>query len=55
MLAKFWGPQTGASVEEQRAEIGSAGLDVERLEGEGRLRFVAEEKDDGYLEALRRF
>jgi excisionase family DNA binding protein len=54
MLAKFYGPETGASVEELRAEWRGAGLDVEHLEGEGRLRFVAEEEDDHQLEALRR-
>ena len=45
-LAKFCGPETGASVEELRVELGDAGLDVERLEGEGRLRFVVEENED---------
>ena len=55
-LAKFCGPETGASVEEQRAELGDAGLAVERLEGEGRLRFVVEEneEDDGHGGALLR-
>jgi len=55
MLAKFCGPESGASVEELRTEWVRAGLDVERLEGEGRLRFVAEEKDDDHLEVLRRY
>src|SRR5918997_305317 len=55
MLAKFCGPETGASVEELRAEWREAGLAVEHLEGEGRLRFVAEEEDDLRLETLRRF
>jgi len=53
-LVKFHGPETGASIEELRAELEERGLEVERLEGEGRLRFV--EKDDAdHLEALRRF
>ncbi len=54
-LAKFCGPESGASVEELRAELGRVGLDVERLEGEGRLRFVAKEKDEDHVQALRRF
>jgi excisionase family DNA binding protein len=54
-LAKFCGPESGASVEEHRAELGSAGLDVERLQGEGHLRFVAKEKDDDHVEVLRRY
>ena len=55
MLAKFCGPESGASVEELRTELLDAGLDVERLEGEGRLRFVAEEEDDPQTEVLRRY
>jgi hypothetical protein len=55
MLTKFCGPESGVSVEEHRAELGGAGLDVERLEGEGRLRFVAKEKDEDHAEALRRY
>jgi excisionase family DNA binding protein len=55
MLAKFCGPESGASVEELRTEWVRAGLDVERLEGEGRLRFVAEEEDDPHTEVLRRY
>jgi excisionase family DNA binding protein len=55
-LAKFHGPLTGSSVEELRVHLEGAGLDVERLEGEGRLRFVPEDhsipKDD-HTEALR--
>ena len=54
-LAKFCGPESGASVEELRAEWVDAGLDVERLEGVGRLRFVPEEKDEDHVEALRRY
>ncbi len=56
-LVKFYGPKTGSSVEHLRALMRHAGLDVERLEGEGRFRFVAEDhslsKDD-HVEALRR-
>jgi excisionase family DNA binding protein len=55
MLAKFCGPESGASVEELRTEWVGAGLDVERLEGEGRLRFVVQEEDDPHVEALRRY
>lgn len=56
-LAKFHGPLTSSSVEELRAQMQGAGLDVERLEGEGRLRFVPEDRripKDAHLEALRR-
>jgi excisionase family DNA binding protein len=55
MLAKFLGPETGASVEELRSDWGGAGLEVERLEAEGRLRFVAVEKAGDHAEALRRY
>ncbi len=56
-LVKFCGPETGASVGELRAKLGDAGLDTERLEGEGRLSFVEEEEQDGRdrVGALRRF
>ncbi len=56
-LVRFRGPQTGASIEELRSEIAAAGLDVERLEGEGRLRFVEEEERDDvdHVEALGHF
>lgn len=56
-LVKFHGPLTGHSVEGLRAEIQDAGLDVECLEGEGRLRFVPEDHsipEDDHVEALRR-
>jgi excisionase family DNA binding protein len=55
MLAKFLGPKTGASVEELRSDWEGAGLDVERLEAEGRLRMVAEERAADHAEALRRY
>jgi hypothetical protein len=44
-------------VEELRAEMKGAGLDVERLEGEEHLRFVPEEDQGGgdHVEVLRRF
>jgi excisionase family DNA binding protein len=54
-LAKFLGPETGASVEELRSDWEGAGLEVERLEAEGRLRFVAEEIAEDHVEALRRY
>jgi len=56
-LVKFHGPLTSPSVEELRARIQGAGLDVERLEGEGRLRFVHEDHripEDDHFRALRR-
>src|SRR5215217_3810058 len=55
MLAKLLGSETGASVEELRSDWKGAGLDVERLEAEGRLHFVPEEKDEVHVEALRRY
>jgi excisionase family DNA binding protein len=54
MLAKFLGPETGASVEDLRSDWEGGGLEVERLEAEGRLRFVAEDKDADPAEALQR-
>jgi excisionase family DNA binding protein len=54
-LAKFLGPETGASVEELRSDWDGAGLEVERLEAEGRLRFVAEQIAEDHVEALRRY
>jgi excisionase family DNA binding protein len=56
-LVKFHGPQTGIPVEGLRAELKRAGLDAERLEGEERLRFVAEGDQGGgdRVEVLRRF
>jgi excisionase family DNA binding protein len=39
-LVKFHGSRTLASIEELRARMKGEGLDVERLEGEGRFRFV---------------
>ncbi|MDP8926651.1 MAG: helix-turn-helix domain-containing protein [Actinomycetota bacterium] len=56
-LVKFHGPRTGSSIEELRAELEDKGLDVERLEGEGRLRFVPEDHGipkDAHVEALQR-
>jgi len=56
-LVKFHGSLTSPSVEELRTQIQEAGLDVERLEGEGRLRFVHEDHSilqDVHLRALRR-
>lgn len=51
-LVKFHGPKTGGTVEELRLQIAKAGLDVERLEGGGRLRFVEEDEHSGHPEAL---
>jgi excisionase family DNA binding protein len=53
MLVKICGPETGVSVETLRAELDRAGLEVERLEDEGRLRFVP--KNDNHVTVLRRF
>lgn len=56
-LVKFHGPLTSPSVEELRTQIREAGLDVERLEGEGRLRFLHDDHSipqDSRLRALRR-
>ncbi len=56
-LVKFHGPRTSASVEELRAHLENAGLDAERLEGEGRLRFVSEDHsipNHDHVRALRR-
>jgi excisionase family DNA binding protein len=55
MLAKFLGAETGASAEELRSDWEGAGLEVERLEAEGRLAFVSEHKDEDPAEALRRY
>jgi excisionase family DNA binding protein len=52
-LVKFVSPETAMSVEEMRAELGNRGIEVERLEGEGRLRFVEEEQGVDHVEALR--
>jgi excisionase family DNA binding protein len=55
-LVKFHDPLTGSSVEELRTQIQGAGLDVERLQGEGRLRFVHEDHripQDNHLRVLR--
>lgn len=56
-LVKFVSPETAMSVEDLRAELGNRGrnrgIEVERLEGEGRLRFVEEKQDVDHVEALR--
>lgn len=57
MLAKFHDSHTGASVDELRSRMEEEGLDVERLEGEGRFRFVPEDyplPEDYQVGALRR-
>ncbi len=55
-LVKFHGPQTRSSVEELRTHLQGAGLDVDRLEGEGRFRFVPEDHSisEYHVGALRR-
>ncbi len=57
LLAKVHGPRTGSSVDELRARMEGEGLDVERLEGEGRFRFVTDDHclpEDDHVGALRR-
>ncbi len=53
-LVKFHGPQTALSIEELRTRLEDRSFDVERLEGEGRFRFVKEGRDADHVEALRR-
>lgn len=53
-LVKFHGPQTAATIEVLRAALEARGLEVERLEEEGRFRFVEKDHDIDYIEALRR-
>jgi hypothetical protein len=53
-LVKFHSPQTGASAEDLRAELEERGLEVKRLQGEGRFRFVEEDRDGVHLRALER-
>jgi excisionase family DNA binding protein len=55
MLAKFYGAQTEASVDELRARLEDEGLDVGRLEGKGRLHFILEDYGDDHAGAVRRF
>ena len=51
-LVKFHGPETGASIEELRTELEGRGLEMERLENEGRFLFVEESNGD-HVEELR--
>ncbi len=53
-LVKFHGSQTASSIEELRTALGERGLEIERLEGEGRFRFVEEGHDVDHVGALRR-
>lgn len=53
-LVKFHGPETGASVEELRAALEDRGLEVERLEAEGRFRFVEEDIHVDHVEEIQR-
>lgn len=53
-LVKFHGPQTGTSAEDLRAELEKRGLEVARLEEEGRFCFVEEDRDGVHVRALER-
>ena len=52
LLVKYVGGEPQATVDDLRAELHSNGLDVARLEGEGRFRFVLEPDPSGRAEAL---
>ena len=54
LLVKYVGGEPQASVDELRAELESNGLDVARLEEEGRFRFVFEPDPSARAQALRR-
>ena len=53
LLVKYFGGEPQASADELREELDRNGLDVVRLEGEGRFRFVLEPDPSGRAEALR--
>jgi excisionase family DNA binding protein len=53
LLVKYVGGEPQASVNDLRAELDRNGLDVARLEEEGRFRFVLEPEPSGRAEALR--
>ena len=53
LLIKYVGGEPRSSLDDLRAELDSGGLDVTRLEEEGRFRFVAEPDPSGRAEALR--
>ena len=52
LLVKYVGGEPQATVDDLRAALDSNGLDVARLEGEGRFRFVLEPDPSGRVEAL---
>jgi excisionase family DNA binding protein len=54
LLVKYVGGEPQSSVEELRSELDGNGLDVARLEEEGRFRFTVEPDPTGRVEALRR-
>ncbi|MDQ3910630.1 MAG: helix-turn-helix domain-containing protein [Actinomycetota bacterium] len=54
LLVKYVGGEPQTSLDELRAELDRNGLDVARLEQEGRFRFVVEPDPNGRAEALRR-
>jgi excisionase family DNA binding protein len=53
LLVKYFGGEPQASVDDLREELDRNGLDVVRLEEEGRFRFVLEPDPSGRAEALR--
>ena len=53
LLVKYFGGEPQASVDDLREELNRNGLDVVRLEEEGRFRFVLEPDPSGRAEALR--
>ena len=53
MLVKYVGGEPQSSLDDLRAELDANGLDVTRLEEEGRFRFTAEPDPTGRVEALR--
>jgi excisionase family DNA binding protein len=52
MLVKYVGGEPQSSLDDLRAELDANGLDVTRLEEEGRFRFTAEPDPSGRVEAL---
>jgi excisionase family DNA binding protein len=53
MLVKYVGGEPQSSLDDLRAELDANGLDVTRLEEEGRFRFTVEPDPSGRVEALR--
>ena len=54
LLVKYVGGEPQASVDELRAELESNGLDVARLEEEGRFHFAVEPDPSARAQVLRR-